>query len=307
MPFPSMVSSKSGNQILFTAGSIVIYKQESLDYLFFLVGRLFPPEQFQELADIIHQSPQTWGFLASRWTLASLRQVCHNLTGYTLGGVYGVLRRLGLSLKRGQSHFHSPDPDYQAKVEHIKDCLKQARESQGEVVLLYGDEMSFYRQPSLARVWYPAGSGNKPRAEYSYHSNTRSRVMGVLDSGSGRVVTLQRSHADVGSLVHFLREVKRVYVEVKQIYLVWDNWRVHHLPEVLAAAQEVGITLVWLPTYAPWLNPIEKLWRWVRQEVIHMHRLSERWEELKTRVECFFQQFACGSEPLLHYVGLLPY
>ena len=24
---------------------------------------------------------------------------------------------------------------------------------------------------------------------------------------------------------------------------------------------------VWLPTYAPWLNPIEKLWRWLRQEV----------------------------------------
>jgi hypothetical protein len=28
---------------------------------------------------------------------------------------------------------------------------------------------------------------------------------------------------------------------------------------------------VWLPTYAPWLNPIEKLWRWLRQDVLKMH------------------------------------
>jgi len=40
---------------------------------------------------------------------------------------------------------------------------------------------------------------------------------------------------------------------------------------------------VWWPTYAPWLNPIEKLWRWLRQEVRKMHRLADDWDTLRQR------------------------
>ena len=52
-------------------------------------------------------------------------------------------------------------------------------------------------------------------------------------------------------------------------------------------------------------NPIEKLWRWARQTVLHRHRLPDRWDELKHRVACFFDQFKDGSQDLLRYVGLL--
>jgi len=41
---------------------------------------------------------------------------------------------------------------------------------------------------------------------------------------------------------------------------------------VQETARQEGITLVYLPTYAPWLNPIEKLWRKAYQEVLHLHR-----------------------------------
>jgi hypothetical protein len=61
---------------------------------------------------------------------------------------------------------------------------------------------------------------------------------------------------------------------------------------------------VWLPTYAPWLNPIEKLWRWLRQDVLKMHRLAAHWSELRKRVNTFLDQFAEGSADLLRYVGL---
>lgn len=87
---------------------------------------------------------------------------------------------------------------------------------------------------------------------------------------------------------------------------MWDNWPTHRHPEVLAKAEQLGIEILWLPTYAPWTNPIEKLWRWVRQEVVHHHRLSDRWEELKRRVAAFLERFSDGSPELLRYVGLLP-
>ena len=62
---------------------------------------------------------------------------------------------------------------------------------------------------------------------------------------------------------------------------------------------------VWLPTYAPWLNPIEKLWRWLKETIIKMHRLASDWPALHQRVNDFLQQFVRGSRTLLRYVGLL--
>jgi hypothetical protein len=61
-----------------------------------------------------------------------------------------------------------------------------------------------------------------------------------------------------------------------------------------------------LPTYASWCNPIEKLWRWLEQDILHLHRLSDDWAALKQAVACFLDGFADQSLELLRYVGLLP-
>jgi len=66
------------------------------------------------------------------------------------------------------------------------------------------------------------------------------------------------------------------------------------------------ITILNLPTYAQGLNPIEKLWRYLKQTLIHLHRFSDDWDTLKQPVADFFEQFRHGSPDLLRYVGLLP-
>jgi hypothetical protein len=258
------------------------------------------------VTEIIHQPPQSQGLSSNRWTLAGLRQVCKPLKNYTLSGIFYVLKRLGLHHKQGQSHYTSPDPDYQLKVKQIQACLQQARQSPEKQVLLYADELTYYRQPSNAKVWYEKGSKNKPRAEWSYCSNSKSRVIGSLDSCSGKVLAWQGYKAGIRAWVSFMGSIRQSYGEDLEIYLVWDNWPTHSKPPVLEAAKANRITLLYLPSYAPWLNPIEKLWKWLKQSVIHMHRLSEEWEQLKQQVMDFFSHFATGSTELLHYVGLLP-
>ena len=88
--------------------------------------------------------------------------------------------------------------------------------------------------------------------------------------------------------------------------MVQDNWSIHTHEEVLAAlARWPRIEPVWLPTYSPWLNPIEKLWRWLRQDVLKLHRLAGDWPRLRARVSIFLGQFAAASRALLRTVGLL--
>jgi hypothetical protein len=62
--------------------------------------------------------------------------------------------------------------------------------------------------------------------------------------------------------------------------------------------------VVLLPTYASWCNPIEKLWRKLKQEVLHLHRLADDLTTLRALVKEFLLQFASGSSDLLRYVGL---
>lgn len=77
-------------------------------------------------------------------------------------------------------------------------------------------------------------------------------------------------------LIQSLRELPRLYPDAERIYLVWDNWQNHRLPTVLAALEKPPwVETLWLPTYSPWLDPIEKLWRWPYQTVTHAHRRSE--------------------------------
>ncbi|HET8524033.1 MAG TPA: transposase, partial [Thermomicrobiales bacterium] len=64
------------------------------------------------------------------------------------------------------------------------------------------------------------------------------------------------------------------------------------------------IQLVPLPTYASWLNPIEKLWRWLRQEVGHLHPWADDLPALRDALDAFLARFAHGSPDLLRYTGL---
>ncbi len=54
-----------------------------------------------------------------------------------------------------------------------------------------------------------------------------------------------------------------------------------------------------------WCNPIEKLWRWPHQNILHLHRQSGDWPGLKQRVAGTLDQFSTGSPELLRYTGLL--
>ena len=55
------------------------------------------------------------------------------------------------------------------------------------------------------------------------------------------------------------------------VYVAWDNASTHQDDEVEAVLRGAAgrLVLLYLPTYSPWLNPIEMLWRQFRREVTH--------------------------------------
>jgi transposase len=199
---------------------------------------------------------------------------------------------------------HSPDPAYRAKWTAILRAFTDAVEHPDEAVLVFLDEVSYYRQPTSACAYHPSGK-QLPYAQQVARANTRTRIVAVLNALSGQVTYLQRSKIGSTALQAFYATVRATYPHAKRLYVVQDNWPVHKLPEVLHAMQDHTITPLFLPTYASWLNPIEKLWRWLRQDILHLHPLAQDLDTLRAHVCTFFDAFATGSDAVLRYVGLL--
>jgi transposase len=217
-----------------------------------------------------------------------------------------VLSRCGLRYKRGRHYLHSPDPEYQQRRDRALACVAEARRLPSRTVTLYLDEMSYYRQPTVSRAWAAKGARHQPKARLSYHCNSLRRLVAALDVVTGRVISEQWPKVGVRRLAAFYQVLRQHYPEAESIHLIQDNWPIHFYPQVERAAAAAHVEMVRLPTYAPWLNPVEKLWRKLRQEVLHLHRFSDDWQTLQHRVRAFFESFAHGSEALLRYVGLLP-
>jgi hypothetical protein len=258
-----------------------------------------------ELTETLHQSPEVFGLPRSRWWLDGLRQAVPWLKPLSVPGVWQVLERFDLVYKRGRRYVHSPDPDYPVKAARLRSVWQQVQADPKHLVLLYEDELTYYRCPTGGCDYATAGS-DAPRAAQGTGYNTSRRIAGSLDASSGRLICWQRSAFDHQTFLRYLQAVEACYPGAERIYIALDNWPVHFQPDVLAALQTSKITLLFLPTYAPWLNPIEKVWRKLKQEILHLHRYTSRWKELQERVEQWLIQYDQPSPDLLHYVGLSP-
>lgn len=252
----------------------------------------------------IKQSPEAFGIARSRWTLDLLKQHCDDLNNLkTKAGVWRRLKGWSLVFKRARFHLHSPDAEYAQKVAKLREVFEQARHSPESVRLLYGDEVGLYRQPLVSDAWQAQGK-LALKATLSHRANTRYRVVGSLDACSGQVLWKGASKVGVSVLCRWLEQLRHFYGPSLRLVLAWDNWPVHRHAKVLEAASLHSIELLFLPTYAPWTNPIEKLWRKLKQEVIYLHRQADAWDELKGRIDGFLDQFCLPSPDLLKYVGL---
>jgi transposase len=237
----------------------------------------------------------------SRWTLRTIRASVAWLTEYTLSGVWRALQAWGLGLHASCTRLFSPDPDYRSKVRRLHRCLRDTARHPDTVVALFLDEFGYQRWPEVAPTW-----GLEAAVAQRAGNNQQWRTIGALNAVTGQVNYLDGYIVGRQQVIKFYTQLDRAYSEVDRIYVIQDNWNIHTHPDVLTAlAGYPRITPVWLPTYAPWLNPIEKLWRWVRQAVLKMHRWVEDWPRVTQRVRDFLDQFAHGSQALLHSVGLL--
>jgi len=103
----------------------------------------------------------------------------------------------------------------------------------------------------------------------SHAGRKRYNVLGALNAATKKVsIYTNDTTLDANSICLFL---KQIYLEYKgkSITVILDNVRYQKCKLVRRYAKVLGIELVYLPSYSPHLNLIERFWKYVKKEALY--------------------------------------
>jgi putative transposase len=135
----------------------------------------------------------------------------------------------------------------------------------------------------------------------THGKDKRAYGIGAVNYHTGETVMITREHKRRVDVADLLRALL-AYHETGTIYLTWDNCSTHSDKEIDAILKEANgrLVLLYLPTYSPWLNPIEMLWRNMRYNVTH----CELFMDILDLTSAFLEYFRTTSkETVRHIIG----
>ncbi len=148
----------------------------------------------------------------------------------------------------------------------MKTILEPAIEEaqNGKCHLLFMDAAHFILEPFICALWCVARLFIKASS-----GRNRINVLGAVDAITKQVITLNNTtFINAETIIAFLKQLREVYVDLP-LKIVLDNARYQHCKLVENAARELGITLLFLPSYSPNLNIIERLWKFTKKKILY--------------------------------------
>jgi transposase len=170
-------------------------------------------------------------------------------------------------------------------------------------VFYYADEFNVSWLPTLRAMWSPIGQQvmvPTPRQPYKRYG------LGAVNYHTGETIVIFRRHKRRLEVAELLQALLDKH-PTETIYVAWDNVSTHEDDEVEAVVRAAAgrLVLLYLPTYSPWLNPSEMLWRHFRREVTHCE-LFESVKALLSAARNFFDRYSQCPDQVLSIIGALP-
>lgn len=178
---------------------------------------------------------------------------------YTVGGMTSLLHRLGFSYKKTKG------VPGKANLEKQKKFINQYNGIKTHGLVYFADSTHPMLNPILASGWIKKGT------DFTVNTNSgrqRVNINGAIEINSLDVVSRSCETVDKYSVCDLLRAIRQRNPKDIKIYLVLDNASYNRSYLVRDLATRLGIRLLYLPPYSPNLNPIERLWKFVKRKVM---------------------------------------
>jgi transposase len=166
-------------------------------------------------------------------------------------------------LKAGQIPANANRTQQEDWVENkLKPILEEAKSGKRKV--LFMDAAHFVLLPLLCYLWcrcrvFIQGSAGR----------NRINVLGAVDAVTKNVHTLiNTTYVSADTIMEFLQQIRKEYLNIR-LTIILDNAKYQHCQAVKEMADKLKIDLLFLPTYSPNLNIIERLWKHTKKKILY--------------------------------------
>jgi transposase len=198
---------------------------------------------------------------------------------FSTSGVYSLLHRIGFAWisTRPQHEKNNPAAMLQWKEETLPDAFKNACETHPDVPveIWFQDEMRFGEKTSVTRRWSLKASAPRQFKQLGFRN---THVYGAVNPVSGEKVGLVNPGCNTEAMnIHLDLIAQRIGAD-RHALLILDQAGWHEISKKLIIPK--NITLLSLPPYSPELNPVERLWRWIKRKYL-ANRIIKKEEDLE--------------------------
>ena len=199
--------------------------------------------------------PRDLGLAFSTWSLSKLAEYLAD-AGIAMASresIRQILHAGGVRWQATKTWKASTDPAFIAKMRKVLD-LYDHPPADGRVIC--ADEFGpLNLQPRPGRAWRPAADPTRLRATYRRTRGVR-HMLAALDLATGQMTYRIRDRKRWREFLALLKLLRARWPGQK-LYVICDNFSPHKHPQVTSWAEQNNVELVFLPTYASWLNWIE--------------------------------------------------
>lgn len=203
---------------------------------------------------------------------------------YTVSGVCKLLKRLGFVYKKTKLIPGKADTDKQAVM--AEELVELVDNLKGESKVFFMDGVHPTHNTGNCRAWILKGQ------EYELSANTgrqRININGAMNAQDPTETYVDYTDSvNAQSTQRLIEQILKANKNSKTIYLVSDNARYYKNAELQEFLKlHPKIEWIFLPTYSPNLNLIERLWKFMRKEVINGY-YYDTFDKFKNKIENFF-------------------
>ncbi len=227
---------------------------------------------------------------ATHWTVRSMSERC----GVSKSTVARWFELFGVQPHRQRTFKLSNDPFF---IEKVRDIVGLYLNPPDHAVVLCVDEKSQIQALQRTQPVLPMGLGYVEGVTHDYIRHGTTTLFAALDVATGEVLAQCRPRHRHQEFLAFLRHIDRSVPESLDVHLVVDNYATHKHAKVRAwLARRPRYHIHHTPTYASWLNQVERWFGLITQKAIRRGSFSSV-RELTRKIDRFVNEHNASAQP----------
>src|SRR5262252_3148771 len=225
----------------------------------------------RSLDAILKKAPRAYDWCRTRWSCATLAMTLQAKHGIEVSAetMRRWLHEIGWVWKRAKLAAKDDDPQ---RVERLAWIRWHAEQLQAHEVMVFADELDIHLLPKVGAAWMLQGT---QEAILTPGTNEKHYLAGALHLATGKVLYCLGPRKNNALFRDLLTTLDQTYSAsaITRIYVVVDNYRIHKAKAVEQwLARHPRFALLWLPTYCPRANPIERVFGDVHDQCTRNHK-----------------------------------